>query len=194
MPAVTSDWNIILLYIITWPSISNLNSLRTKGNEEGGQVAIRNQCRMLRAPRSSERIVLSQTCVWQHLVIIVLVGLEYLFVELFFRLRKKSSYDDDHKWTWLDNRRAWAANSLELGLALVWLWGLLRGRPGVLSVQQVAVGGDLSLQLHLHVQQRLVVLTLLCDIWPQLGQLRLQLPDDVIVLLYLGVGAQLCVP
>ena len=41
------------------------------------------------------------------------------------------------------------------------------------SVQQCPVGGDLGLQLHLHVQQGLIVLGLLADVGAQVGELPL---------------------
>ena len=62
------------------------------------------------------------------------------------------------------------------------------------SVQQCPVGGDLGLQLHLHVQQGLIVLGLLADVGAQVGELPLQAHDDAVVLLHLHVVALLCTP
>ena len=48
---------------------------------------------------------------------------------------------------------------------------------GILALQQAAVGGNLLLQLSLHVQQDLVLLVLLLHLAAQLGQLLLQAAD-----------------
>lgn len=65
---------------------------------------------------------------------------------------------------------------------------LLCYAPAVLALQQAAVGGDLTLQLGLGVQQNLVLLVLPLQGTSDLGQLRLQVIDQA-----LHLGQQGCV-
>lgn len=64
----------------------------------------------------------------------------------------------------------------------------------VSTVQQPPVCCNLDLQLHLCVQQGLVILWLQLDLVPQLCELCLQAQENSIKGLYLHVVAQLCVP
>lgn len=63
----------------------------------------------------------------------------------------------------------------------------------VSSVQQSPVCGDLRLQLHLDVEQVLVLLRLLLDVGAEVSQLRLQTHEDFVQGFHLHVVAHLCV-
>lgn len=64
----------------------------------------------------------------------------------------------------------------------------------VSAVQESPVGGDFCLQLHLDVQQSLVLLRLVLDVVTQLCELSLQLHEDGVETLDLHVVAHFCVP
>lgn len=64
----------------------------------------------------------------------------------------------------------------------------------VFTVQQPSVGSDLGLQLHLCVEQGLIILCLQLDVFTQLRELRLQAQEDVVEGLDLHVVTHLCVP
>lgn len=64
----------------------------------------------------------------------------------------------------------------------------------VSAIQKSPVGGNFCLQLHLDVQQSLVLLRLLLDVVAQLCELSLQLLEDGVETLDLHVVAHFCVP
>lgn len=64
----------------------------------------------------------------------------------------------------------------------------------VFAFQKSSIGGNLSLQLHLHVEENFILLRLLLDVVTQLHQLSLQLQGDGIKVLDFHVVAHLCFP
>jgi len=64
----------------------------------------------------------------------------------------------------------------------------------VSTVEKPPVGGNFCLQLHLDVQQSLVLLCLVLDVVAQFCELRLQLHDDGVETLDLHVVTHFCIP
>lgn len=63
----------------------------------------------------------------------------------------------------------------------------------VSTVQKPPVGGNFCLQLHLDVQQSLVLLSLVLDVVAQVCELRLQLQDDGVETLDLHIVTHFCI-